>query len=102
MRVLDERLQRAAERDSGGGAGATERAVDALAQQLQCGQLARRGGLEAPPHDALGIDEDERALGKAAGMQHAEGRARRALRLEVRELLDRSTVLIHKLLLPPL
>src|ERR1700710_128661 len=86
---------------SGCAAGAVEGALDAFAQQLQRRQLAGRARLEAPAHDAVGVDEDERALGKAARVQHAEGRTRHALRLEVRELLDRDAELLLERFLRP-
>ena len=45
-------------------------------------------GLMAPDHGAVGAHDHERALREAARMQDAERRTRRALGLEVRELLD--------------
>ena len=51
-------------------------------------QIGRRGRLVAPAHDPVGADDHERALREAALVQHAEGRAGRALGLEVRELRD--------------
>ena len=45
-------------------------------------------GLVAPLHDALGVDDHERALREAARVVDAECAAGRALGLEVRQLLD--------------
>src|SRR6185312_3044251 len=56
--------------------------------QIGAGQNAWMLGLMAPGHGAVGADDDQRALGEAARVQDAEGLARRALGLEVRELLD--------------
>src|ERR1700694_5197507 len=73
-------------RRSGAVLGAEGR-LQALAQQLEARQLAGRWSLIAPSHDSLLVEDHQRPLGEAAGMEHAEGRARGALRLEVRELL---------------
>src|SRR4029077_13802856 len=80
---------------------AVEGAVQTLAQQLQRRQLAGRGRLEAPAHDALGADHDQSTLGEAAGVQNAEGCTRRALRLEVRQLLAAHAELFPERLLRP-
>ena len=56
--------------------------------QVGAGQHARVLGLVAPAHGAVGVDDHERALREPARVIDAERAARRALGLEVRELLD--------------
>src|SRR5690349_24257981 len=55
----------------------------------------------APEHGRVRAGHDERALGEAARVQDAEGAARLALGLEVRELLDRDAELLAERLLGP-
>src|SRR6202023_172734 len=74
-------------RPPSGGGGLAEGALHALAQQLRPGQVPRRRRLVAPAHNPVGAGDHERALGKAALVEHPEGRAGGALGLEVRELL---------------
>src|SRR5919204_5164904 len=56
--------------------------------QVGAGQLARIGGLVAPPDDPLGVDDHERALWEPALVVDAERAAGPALGLPVRQLLD--------------
>ena len=73
---------------------AAQRAASASKIRFAPGQLARVGRLVAPLHDPVGADHDERALRHAARVVDAERAARRALGLEVRELLDRDAELL--------
>ena len=75
--------------------------VEGVEDQVRAGQVAGRVGLVAPEHHAVRARHHQRALGEAAGVQDAERAARRALGLEVRELLDRHAELVAERLLGP-
>src|SRR5207245_1731673 len=62
--------------------------AEAVEDEVRAGQVGRRGRLVAPLHDAVGPDDDQRALREAGLVEHAEGARGGALGLEVRELLD--------------
>src|SRR5947209_13339836 len=80
------------------GAGALRRSLtdgrlgldrEPVEDEVRARQLARRGGQVGPLHDALGIEDDQRAVGHAAGLEVGAELARGlALGLEVRELRD--------------
>src|SRR4051794_4089754 len=69
--------------------------------EVRAREIARRLRLVTPEHRGVGAGHDQRPLGEAARMQDAEGAARGALGLEVRQLLDRDPQLLAERLLGP-
>src|SRR5919204_1354197 len=86
----------------GGGSSADGRGREPVEDEADAGEVAGRIGQVAPTHPPVRADDHDRPVRHPAGLEvGAERACRRALGLEVRELLDRDAELLLERLLRP-